>query len=280
MFDIEKVMNGLQEKKILEKKPNEVKKLTGGTESILFLVDQQFVVKANPERIKLEAEFFTYYKDIELFPNILYLDPAYQFMVYTFLSGSTEYKKGSKQQLLTTLVKKVINHYQPQSETKQWGWVDEPSPTGTDFFIQKVRDSRNIINLHLTEEDHQLASTLAEDHVEYIEQPYLLHGDCGVHNFIMNEGQLCGVIDPIPVLGHPLYDLIYAYCSSPDELTKKTIYTTAAKLMIGEMFTTEYLNKQVVLGLYSRIATCLIHHPHDLETYLKAWEYWINIMKR
>nr|WP_239587430.1 phosphotransferase [Bacillus pakistanensis] len=43
--------------------------------------------------------------------------------------------------------------------------------------------------------------------------PFLLHGDCGVHNFVFKGGSLSGVIDPTPVLGEPLYDLLYAFCS-------------------------------------------------------------------
>ena len=42
-------------------------------------------------------------------------------------------------------------------------------------------------------------------------------------NFIFRENRLYGVIDPLPSLGDPLYDLIYAFCSTPEDLTKEAI---------------------------------------------------------
>jgi len=65
-------------------------------------------------------------------------------------------------------------------------------------------------------------------------EPFLLHGDCGVHNFIFNDNQLSGVIDPSPITGDPLYDFIYAFCSSPDELSKETIDLVVSYLKVVE----------------------------------------------
>lgn len=105
---------------------------------------------------------------------------------------------------------------------------------------------------------------------------YLLHGDCGVHNFVFAEnGTLTGIIDPDPVVGEPLYDLIYAFCSSPDMLTVDTILPAVEKLE-PEMTGSYELNTEVLQGLYFRIATCIRHHPGDLEKYVEAWAYWLS----
>ncbi len=105
-----------------------------------------------------------------------------------------------------------------------------------------------------------------------------MHGDCGVHNFIFNDGELFGVIDPIPVIGDPIYDLIYAFCSSPDDLTKETIDSAVSQLMIKKEKNIPFLYEEVIIGLYLRLGTCIKHHPHDFEEYLKAWYYWKDLI--
>ena len=32
--------------------------------------------------------------------------------------------------------------------------------------------------------------------------------------------------------------------------------------------------EEVLIALYMRMATCLVHHPHDLPAYLAAWPRW------
>lgn len=120
---------------------------------------------------------------------IQYVDPDHRYMVYAFKPGTTVYKQGYKQQLLTILVKEVLNYYQPQRESQKWGWVDDPSHTWKEFLFENVKDSRKTIQSILSHEEHQLVWTLVEEEQEQFGSvPYLLQGDCGVHNFVMNEG--------------------------------------------------------------------------------------------
>lgn len=101
-----------------------------------------------------------------------------------------------------------------------------------------------------------------------------MHGDLGFHNFIFQENKLHGVIDPLPVLGDPIYDLIYAFCSTPEDLTKETIGYAMKQCVFHK--NDRDLYEEIVIGLYLRIDTCLRHHPKDLEDYLAAWRYWMG----
>jgi aminoglycoside phosphotransferase (APT) family kinase protein len=112
------------------------------------------------------------------------------------------------------------------------------------------------------------------NHPKETREPYLLHGDCGVHNFIFQGGHLSGVIDPTPIIGDPLYDLIYAFCSSPDDLSKETIDFAVSYLLHKR---DNKLYQDVIIGLYLRLGTCRKHHPNDFEEYLKAWSYWKDL---
>lgn len=78
------------------------------------------------------------------------------------------------------------------------------------------------------------------------------------------------MIDPAPVIGPPLYDFIYAFFSSPDDLTKETFGEAARYLMTEE----KLLYEEVMIGLYIRLGTCMKHYPGDFEDYVKAWYDW------
>lgn len=103
--------------------------------------------------------------------------------------------------------------------------------------------------------------------------PYLIHGDCGIHNFIFRDKILGGVIDPTPMIGLPHYNVIYAFFSSPQDLKKETLDAGFSQ-MTAALPESSQLYKEVQIGLYQRLAICLKHHPADFPVYLEAWEYW------
>lgn len=129
------------------------------------------------------------------------------------------------------------------------------------------------VRRYISEEDYRIVLKLANRDAG-VNQPFLLHGDFGFHNFIFRQNRLHGVIDPLPILGDPLYDLIYAFCSTPEDVTKETIDYVMKQCVFHK--TERDLYEEIVIGLYLCIETCLRHHPKDLEDYLVAWRYWMN----
>ncbi|HYK71791.1 MAG TPA: phosphotransferase [Pseudoneobacillus sp.] len=275
------VVSKLQKEGIIKQGVIQIKELKGGTVSKLFLLhldDQsKLVVKFNePLIVQSEAEFLSNYKDIEFLPKILYVEDSYEYLVYSYLDGSTNYLKKNKAETLKSIVQLLINKYKPVDYASGWGWMDAPSETWEEFLIQNIKEAEEVIYPTLGKEDYFLVNKLVGSTFPEIESPFLLHGDCGVHNFIFFEEKICGVIDPLPVWGNPVYDLIYAFCSSPDDLTMETIYEAAKYVTVESV---KRLNEQVLIGLYLRIASCIKHHPDDLPEYLKAWDYWKDIVK-
>ena len=67
-------------------------------------------------------------------------------------------------------------------------------------------------------------------------EPFLLHGDCRIHNFTFNDRQLVNLIDPTPVIGNPFYDLIYTFCSTPDDFKKTNIDSAVSLLMFHHTY--------------------------------------------
>jgi len=266
---IESIILELQNLKIIQE-DSDYKKLSGGTTSELYLLQSRYVIKKNePQVLKAEAVFLKEYSEIQLLPTLIYEEPQNNYIVYTYIKGNSIFKRKSKREVLVDLVQNIFNHYKIAESERGWGWADEPSSSWKDFLLQRASGATTILQNYLSKEDSELIYTLINKR-EMINKPYLLHGDCGVHNFIFEEGKLTGVIDPTPVIGPRLYDLIYAFCSSPDDLKIETIETTANALLED----TRNLYEEVLIGLYLRIATCIKHHPVDFDEYLNAWEYW------
>ncbi|MGZ9869916.1 phosphotransferase [Priestia endophytica] len=141
--------------------------------------------------------------------------------------------------------------------------------------------AKEILDSYLGEEEFNFILKLVKSEKRNIlsKESSLLYGDCGIHNFIFDDGKLKGVIDPTPVIGNPLYDLIYAFCSSPDDLTKETLDSVVSHLTINNSRIHEVLYEELLIGLYLRLKSCIKHHPDDFNNYIRAWFYWKDIFK-
>ncbi|MNI06783.1 Phosphotransferase enzyme family protein [compost metagenome] len=273
-MEIEQILKELNQLNIL--KNPDCRVLSGGTSSAVFAVYKEehpyYVIKINQaSMIESESTFLEQYVDIELLPRVVYVDPASRYLVYYYKPGSTRYVKGNKQDILISLVKNLINTYKP-CDIHGYGYIDNPVDSWREFLLGEADEAKKIIADTLKQEEHDLIYNLINSMGES-KIKYLIHGDCGVHNFIFTDGRMTGVIDPTPISGEPLYDLIYAFCSSPDELSY-SIIVNAVHALDNRLQVSRNLDEEVIKGLYLRMATCIMHHPSDLNAYLDAWGYW------
>ncbi|WP_409291044.1 aminoglycoside phosphotransferase family protein [Peribacillus sp. SCS-37] len=276
-MNIQQIIKQLIQKGILHSEPACYEQLSGGTVSELYLLklkDVKYVAKINKrEIVKSEAHFLHSYKETHFLPELIYTEPSYMYLVYSFLDGSAGHTGSSKKEWLRVLVRGLLNHYKP-AKVRGWGWADEPAESWQSFLMDRISEANSILHSKVDPNVFPLVRNLVQKS-RIKGDPFLLHGDFGVHNFIFKEGRLCGVIDPAPVLGPPSYDLIYAFCSSPEELTKKTIDHAAEQLTFKRESS---LYEEVLVGLYLRMAASIKHHPKDFEEYLRAWCYWESIV--
>lgn len=276
-MDISVIAAQLVKEKVILYYPNSIKVLNGGTTSTVYLLDEEYVVKLNEaEVIREEANFLSFYEGNKLFSKFLYKEPFHTYIVYSFLEGSTSCEQGHKRSTLRTLVKEVINKYEIVSDLDVWGWKESPVQSWHEFLTTNVMEAHENVKRYISEEEYRTVLKLANSPSRGtgINQPFLLHGDLGFHNFIFQGNELHGVIDPLPVLGDPIYDLIYAFCSTTEDVTKETIHYAMKQCVFHKKESDLY--EEIVIGLYLRIDTCLRHHPKDLEDYLAAWRYWMG----
>ncbi|MDX6153159.1 aminoglycoside phosphotransferase family protein [Marinococcus sp. PL1-022] len=280
-----KVINELFHQGIIQSKHIDCDALQGGTASELYLLQDstnaQCVVKFNePEVLQAEAAFLDCYNHLSLIPTLLYADSSHRYIVYSFISGTTQLTGINKQILLRTFAEEVLNQYKNIADDNEIGFMDERMESWPSFLQKEILEASKIIGSCVEDAEHDfvlnILKTLEAHHTK--REPFLLHGDCGIHNFIFNDSKLAGVIDPTPVIGYPLYDLIYAFCSSPDDLTRETFDAAVHCLIVENEKSNAFLYEEVVVGLYLRLGVCIKHHPYDFERYLEAWFYWKNVV--
>ncbi|MCM3709465.1 phosphotransferase [Sporosarcina luteola] len=265
----------------------EIKQLTSGTTAgqvyaVVVCDKPSCIIKFDhPADIGVVEIFLKTYEDIGLLPDVYHVDPEKNFFLYEYFEGTTHVNRGTKADWMRLLVEGLFNHYEKFDSQAPWGrlggtprqnWF-EFNRISLDYAYENVGDL-------LPYEDYLRMKEIVEQLAEYERQPdkYLLHGDTGVHNFVFHQNQLIGVIDPDPMVGPVIYDFTYAFCSSPDNLDMETLLASFALLKNVEMDTSR-LVEEVVFQLYTRVGICKKVHPHDLEEYLKAWEYWKQKLK-
>jgi fructosamine-3-kinase len=96
---------------------------------------------------------------------------------------------------------------------------------------------------------------------------YLLHGDFGTHNFLLENGKI-RVIDPMPVVGDYLYDFYFALLSNVGIFTH-----LGADYVYGFFPERELSYKRAVLtvALYVRMSRAATYDKENLPSYFDLY---------
>ncbi|MEK3887200.1 phosphotransferase [Bacillus sp. FSL K6-3431] len=282
MWNIDRCIWNINHSNLLPFRIVEWKELNGGTSSSVWKLlgddSHHYVLKSNEyEMIKAESDFLLTYQNVGILPKVLYVDNDHEYFIYTYISGNVRSVMSNKKVLLKRLVNKLITQYKPTAK-HNWGWTQSLSKDWHYYLLGEIESAKEIIGTALTEDDFKLVKNLIqkETRINPNEGSYLLHGDCGVHNFLQVDNRLVAVIDPMPLAGPLIYELVFAFCSSPEQLTMDVIYE-AAKELPNFKNDKDQLVEEVIIGLYIRMLRCIYHHPQDLPVYLEAWKYWTTL---
>ena len=257
----EEIINKLS--KILDIKYECHKYFNDGASSTVILLNNSYIIKQNTElALQAEIEFLKSNNSI-YFQKIIYVDPNYEFVVYNFIPGDVMHEVNDVEDTLKE-IKYITSNY-ANFEKDGFGYLNEEVVSWSQFLKDEVEYSSSNITEYISDK------TLVYKCVKKLEKYYfdkkLLHGDFGTHNFIKQNGKLVGVIDPMPVIGDSLYDLLFAIVSNTDilsNITLEQIYSLSdePKEKIKALFT---------IVLYSRISRCLKYHPEDIAIYMDFW---------
>lgn len=256
-----KIMNKLL--KYLNEDYKSHKDLNTGASSKVILLNDCYLIKQNTKLI-LQAEIeFLKLNNLEMFQKILYVDPKYEFVVYKFIPGDTMKHVENIDDTIQKIVD-ISTSYKDCS-LDGFGYLNEEVSSWSRFLKDEIAYSS--LNLKQYIPSKRTVNKCVEILENYQFSKKLLHGDFGTHNFIQEDGKLVGVIDPMPVIGDYLYDLLFAVVSNVDILSSITLEKLCSLVNEPE----EKVKALLTIVLYCRISRCLKYHPKDIDIYMEFW---------
>jgi hypothetical protein len=223
-------------------------------------------------------------------------------LVHDLLSRYVPYAPAAGPHAIATLAELIERAGKCGGAPEAAGQNDNAARTWPAFLGDHVAYRHERLSAYLPAADLRLVERLARAPRRAEQSPsYVLHGDCGAHNFLFQHrpvqtgarataqaaaqartrrlGPLAAVIDPYPLVGPPIRDLVFAFVSWPNGLEAEAIFPAAEALRASGRWQPNgdphaILCEEVLIALYMRMGTCLVHHPADLPAYLTAWPRW------
>jgi len=235
---------------------------TGGSSKVILLNDK-YLIKQNTKLV-LQAEIeFLKINNSDMFQKIIYVDPKYDFVVYSFIPGDTMKHVDN----IDDTIKKIVSITEsyPNCSLDGFGYLNEETSSWSRFLKDEVTYSSLNLKEHIP--NKKVVTGCISVLENYPFEKKLIHGDFGTHNFIQDNGVFVGVIDPMPVIGDYLYDLLFAIVSNVNILSSLSLEDIYA--LVDEP--AEKVKAMLTVVLYCRISRCLKYHPQDIETYMQVW---------
>lgn len=234
-----------------------------GASSKVILLNDNYLIKQNTKLI-LQAEIeFLKLNNSDMFQKIIYVDPKYEFVVYKFIPGETMKHVDDIQDTIQKIVS-IAKSY-TNCTLDGFGYLNEETSSWSRFLKDEVTYSSLNLKEHIP--NKKVVNNCINILERYPFDKKLLHGDFGTHNFIQDNGKLVGVIDPMPVIGDYLYDLLFAVVSNVNILSSVSLEDIYS--LVDEPV--EKVKALLTVVLYCRISRCLKYHPKDVDIYIDFW---------
>lgn len=265
---IENIIKDIEEKLNIKIDKDDIKYYTeGATESIVFSIQNKYLVKtADDLTLKTQVEFLKLYEDIDSFQNVILYSNELKYIVFEFVSGEKMTKVSNLD--ISDMINQIIHIVKlyKKYDDKYFGYLyDNEGKNWKDFLKEEINYAMpraEKLDLKLDILDKAL-----ETIEKYDIEKYLIHGDFGAHNFIIDNGKLM-VIDPMPVVGDPLFDFYFAILSAP-----KLFKDIPTKEILG-YFGGDYEYKLALYSiiLFIRTTRAAVYDKQNLRTYIERFK--------
>ena len=192
----------------------------GATDSIVFNIMDKYLVKTMDDiTYKTQKEFLEFYNNINEFQTIIHHNEELKYICFEYKQGSLFRKDKLSSKEAMEQVYNIVNNYKEYNHD-YYGYLYEDEKTWYEFLKDEVEYSNKKMqeaNINLDKVNNALKIIK-----EYTTPKYLIHGDFGVHNFIVNNNHI-HIIDPMPVVGDYLYDFYFSLYSDTDLFTNLNI---------------------------------------------------------
>lgn len=242
----------------------EVKYYTdGATDATVFNLGNEYLVKITDlNTVQTQREFLQQNPD-GVFQDLLCSSDELCYECFKFIDGIhyndalIDAKDAAEQ------IYKIVSQYREYPHDG-YGFLNEEHVSWRAFLLDEIEYARRTIPEVSTD---KVMSALEKAGAENPKQ-YLMHGDFGTHNFLL-EGAKIRVIDPMPVVGDYLYDFYFALLSN----TK--IFTQLGEEYVYHFFPERdisYKRAVMTVALYVRTSRAAIYDKDNLQAYLDLYD--------
>lgn len=235
----------------------------GASQSTVLLVNNKYLIKRNSRKVLEPEAIFLQHNHSDFFQKIIYIEPNFEFIVYQFIPGEPMKQIDDLNDTISKIIS-VVSTYTTYNQIG-YGYLDEKQNTWIDFLQSEINYSESNVNKYIP--DNKILYKAIQYLKKYPFDKKILHGDFGTHNFIKENKKLVGIIDPMPVIGDSLYDILFAFVSNVEFLNNLTL----DKIIILTKEPKEKVISLFIIVIYSRISRCLKYHPQDISTYMQWW---------
>lgn len=180
----------------------------GVSNSIVFKYDKYLVKTTDTKELNAYLEFFNLYKE-DYFQEIICYNKELLYICFNFIEGEL-FKYNYVDPI--SFIKQVYNICSKYKEYDYdaYGYLEEDKLSFIDFLKNESYREEDKIDI-----DYSLLFDSYKVIEKYNVPKYLIHGDFGTHNFIVNNKKIYA-IDPIPLVGDPLYDFYFSIFTNSD----------------------------------------------------------------
>lgn len=240
---------------------------SGKSEATVFSIREQFLIKICSRPELLVYQTFLSKNKTSYFQKIKYINFDLGYICLTFTKGH-QYQDDLSVEYLLSTVFNITSNYQ-QIDYQGFGYLFEDHKTWSEFLGDEVSYSTSILGDDLFDivKVQEALSLISK----YPVGQFLLHGDLGVHNFIVNRSKLY-VIDPMGLVGDPVYDFYYALFSDHQ------IFLSLSLDLILNYFNRDinYKKMMIIIVFYIRLCRAFKYDHENYRYYLDYYCQYLN----
>ena len=234
----------------------------GATDATVFGLGGKYLVKITDlNTVRTQREFLKENPN-NVFQNLLCSSDELSYLCFEFINGNhfDGSEIGAKD--ATEQVAQIVSNYREYPH-EGYGFLNEEHVSWRAFLLDEIEYARRTIP------DVPTEKVMSAIEVAGAVNPkqYLLHGDFGTHNFLLENGKI-RVIDPMPVVGDYLYDFYFALLSNVGIFTH-----LGADYVYGFFPERELSYKRAVLtvALYVRMGRAATYDKENLPSYFDLY---------
>ncbi len=235
---------------------------SGMSDSLLFQIEEDYLYKVYSayEDYKKSQDFFECYKESPSFQHIVFKDEQDKTLCLTYLKGELMHGKEGDYSFIIPQIYEIVKEYK-ECQTDNIAFYNFGTQSFKDFLENNINyNYSDKVDMAFIKENLAIIAS-------YPAKKYLLHGDFGTHNFIIDHGIL-KVIDPCTAIGDKLFDFYCGIFSDPIIFAKADLNNI---IDYFEEYDREYKKALLKICFVFRMFIAIKYHFYKNEEIFYDW---------